>query len=160
MIAEKLDLIIGRIVEMHEVPGLAIGIVQDDKVVYAKGFGVKLIEHQEIKNILCSRFNQDVNSAILKMAKVPEGTEVIAGGSIRFPVILYKNVFIFPGIPEYMKSKFSFIRERFRSSEFHLKRLFLNSHESSFAEILNRLQNFPLVFETRFCSDGVSSTTM
>ena len=29
------------------------------------------------------------------------------------------------------------IKERFRSSEFHLKRLFLNTHESNFAEILN-----------------------
>ena len=118
-----------------------VGPTHDDVTMagIAKGFGIKLIEHQEIKNILCSRFNQDVNSSILKMAKVPEGTEVISGDSIRFPVILLKNVFIFPGIPEYMKSKFSFIRERFRSSEFHLKRLFLNSHESSFAEILNRV---------------------
>jgi molybdenum cofactor synthesis domain-containing protein len=118
-----------------------VGPTHDDVTMagIAKGFGVKLIEHQEIKNILCSRLNKDINSSILKMAKVPEGTEMISGGDIRFPVIQFKNIFIFPGIPEYMKSKFTLVRERFRSSEFHLKRLFLNSHESSFAEILNRI---------------------
>jgi FAD synthetase len=73
------------------------------------------------------------------MANVPEGTEIIQNEDIRFPVISFRNIFIFPGIPEYMKNKFSLIRERFRSSEFHLKRLFLNSHESSFAEILNEV---------------------
>lgn len=118
-----------------------VGPTHDDVTMagIARGFGVKLIEHQGIKDILCSRFSQDVNSAVLKMAQVPEGTEMIASEDIRFPVILFRNVFIFPGIPEYMKNKFSFIRERFRSSEFYLKRLFLNSHESNFAEVLNRV---------------------
>ena len=47
MITEKLDLIISQIVEMHESPGLAVGIVKDDKIVYAKGFGVKNIKTKE-----------------------------------------------------------------------------------------------------------------
>jgi molybdenum cofactor synthesis domain-containing protein len=118
-----------------------VGPTHDDVTMegIAKGFGVKLIEHQGIKNMLCSRFSDSVNSAVLKMANVPEGTEIIMNEDIRFPVICFRNIFIFPGIPEYMKNKFSLIRERFRSSEFHLKRLFLNSHESSFAEILNEV---------------------
>ncbi len=118
-----------------------VGPTHDDVTMegIAKGFNVKLVEHQGIKDMLCSRFSESVNSAVLKMANVPEGTEIILNEDIRFPVISFRNIFIFPGIPEYMKNKFSLIRERFRSSEFHLKRLFLNSHESSFAEILNEV---------------------
>ena len=118
-----------------------VGPTHDDVTMegIAKGFNVKLVEHQGIKDMLCSRFSESVNSAVLKMANVPEGTEIIQNEDIRFPVISFRNIFIFPGIPEYMKNKFSLIRERFRSSEFHLKRLFLNSHESSFAEILNEV---------------------
>jgi molybdenum cofactor synthesis domain-containing protein len=118
-----------------------VGPTHDDVTMegIAKGFNVELVEHQGIKDMLCSRFSESVNSAVLKMANVPEGTEIILNEDIRFPVISFRNIFIFPGIPEYMKNKFSLIRERFRSSEFHLKRLFLNSHESSFAEILNEV---------------------
>ncbi len=118
-----------------------VGPTHDDVTMegIAKGFNVKLVEHQGIKDMLCSRFSESVNSAVLKMANVPEGTEIILNEDIRFPVISFRNIFIFPGIPEYMKNKFSLIRERFRSSEFHLKKLFLNSHESSFAEILNEV---------------------
>ncbi len=118
-----------------------VGPTHDDVTMegIAKGFNVKLVEHQGIKDMLCSRFSESVNSAVLKMANVPEGTEIILNEDIRFPVISFRNIFIFPGIPEYMRNKFSLIRERFRSSEFHLKRLFLNSHESTFAEILNEV---------------------
>ncbi len=118
-----------------------VGPTHDDVTMegIAKGFNVKLVEHQGIKDMLCSRFSESVNSAVLKMANVPEGTEIILNEDIRFPVISFRNIFIFPGIPEYMKNKFSLIRERFRSSEFHLRRLFLNSHESTFAEILNEV---------------------
>jgi CubicO group peptidase (beta-lactamase class C family) len=37
---EQLDRIIGQFLESHAIPGLAVGIVKENKVVYAKGFGV------------------------------------------------------------------------------------------------------------------------
>ncbi len=118
-----------------------VGPTHDDVTMagIARGFGVKLVENQDIIKILRSHFNEDINNAVLKMANVPEGTEVVVSENVRFPVISFKNIFIFPGIPEYMQNKFSLISERFRSSKFHLKRLFLNIHESYFAEILNEV---------------------
>lgn len=118
-----------------------VGPTHDDVTMagIAKGFSVKLVENQDIIKVLRTRFNESINSAVLKMANVPEGTEVIISEGVRFPVISFRNIFIFPGIPEYMRNKFTLIKERFRSSEFHLKRLFLNTHESNFAEILNEV---------------------
>ncbi len=118
-----------------------VGPTHDDVTMagIARGFSVKLVENQDIVKILRTHFDESINSAVLKMANVPEGTEVIISEGVRFPVISFKNIFIFPGIPEYMQNKFSIISERFRSSEFHLKRLFLNIHESYFAEILNEV---------------------
>lgn len=118
-----------------------VGPTHDDVTMagIANGFNVKLIIHPDIKNILSSRYTRSLNSSVIKMAEVPEGSEVIFEEGMRFPIVLYGNIFIFPGIPEYLKTKFSKIRERFRAPEFFLKKLFLNAHESDFAEILNRV---------------------
>jgi molybdopterin-biosynthesis enzyme MoeA-like protein len=73
------------------------------------------------------------------MTEVPAGSDIDYHENMRFPVVSFKNVVIFPGIPEYMQNKFTMIKEKFRSSVFHLKRLYLNCHESNIAEILNRV---------------------
>ena len=116
-----------------------VGPTHDDVTMagIASGFGVKLAVHPEIRNALTARYKNNLNSVIMKMAEIPEGAEVYLKEGMRFPLVSYKNIFIFPGIPEYLKDKFSTIKERFRVSAFYLKRLFLNVHESEFAEVLN-----------------------
>ena len=115
-----------------------VGPTHDDVTMagIADGFGVKLSRHPEIEKLLSTRFDKVLNAAVLKMAELPEGTEVFLEDGMRYPVILFRNIFIFAGIPDYLRDKFSIIKERFRSSSFHLKKLFLNGHESEFAEIL------------------------
>jgi FAD synthetase len=75
------------------------------------------------------------------MSEVPEGCEIIFQEEMRFPVVSFKNIFIFPGIPEYLRKKFSMIKERFRCSHFYLRRVFLNAHEVEIADILNSVVN-------------------
>jgi molybdenum cofactor synthesis domain-containing protein len=118
-----------------------VGPTHDDVTMagIAEGFGVKLIEHPEIKDFLQSKYNNSFNDTLRKMAMVPEGSRVDFSEEIRFPVISFRNVYIFPGIPEYVRKKFSLIKERFRSTAFYLKRLYLHCHESSIAEILNEV---------------------
>ncbi len=116
-----------------------VGPTHDDVTMagVAKGFGVNLVSHDGIKKILYSRYKDLVNSSVLKMTEVPEGSDIDFHEDMKFPVVSFKNVVIFPGIPEYMQNKFTMIKEKFRSSVFHLKRLYLNCHESNIAEILN-----------------------
>ncbi len=116
-----------------------VGPTHDDVTIagIAKGFGVRIIRHPEIRKILSSRYNNSFNNAVMKMTEVPEGAEIIFREGMRFPAITFKNIFMFPGIPEYLKNKFSLIKERFRTSAFYLKRLFLNAHESDIADILS-----------------------
>lgn len=116
-----------------------VGPTHDDVTMagIAEGFGVKLVRRQEIKRFLSQRYNNFFNEAVLKMTETPEGAEILVLKDMRFPLVSFKNIFIFPGIPEHCKSKFSLIKNRFRSPAFHLRRLFLNMHESDIAEILN-----------------------
>ena len=136
--------VIGR--EAAELSGLydyvftsgGVGPTHDDVTMagIAAGFGVKLAENIEIREFLCSRYKSDLNSSIIKMTMVPEGSKISCTGNMRFPVVSFKNIFIFPGIPEYLRNKFPLIREMFRSSAFNLKRIFLNCHEADIADIL------------------------
>lgn len=116
-----------------------VGPTHDDVTMagIAHGFGVDLFAHDEIKSFLYSRYKEAVNGPVLKMTEVPEGSEIHCHENMRFPVVSFKNIFIFPGIPEYMRNKFSMIKEKFRSSVFYLKRLYLDCHESNIAEILS-----------------------
>ncbi len=116
-----------------------VGPTHDDVTMagIAHGFGVKLIPHPELESFLTKKYKDILTGAMLKIAQVPEGTEVISFKEMRFPVVVFKNIFIFPGIPDYLKNKFSLIKERFRSSPFYLKRIFLNhTHESLIADTL------------------------
>jgi molybdopterin-biosynthesis enzyme MoeA-like protein len=116
-----------------------VGPTHDDVTMkgIAQGFGVRITRHADIINLLHDRFKDSVNDAVLKMAEVPEGAEIIFHNDVRFPVTTFKNIYIFPGIPEYLKRKFSLIKDRLSSSPFYLKRVFLNTHESEIAGALN-----------------------
>jgi molybdenum cofactor synthesis domain-containing protein len=118
-----------------------VGPTHDDVTMegIARGFGTDLISHPRLKEYFRLKYGDRLNQAVLKMAKVPEGSEVIDFSDMSFPLVLFKNIFIFPGIPEYLRNKFSLIKERFRSSAFYLRRIFLNANESDIAEILNAI---------------------
>ena len=138
-----------------------VGPTHDDVTMagIARGFNVRLVQHEGIKKILDSRYKDVANSAILKMTEVPEGSEIEFHENMRFPVVSFRNVFIFPGIPEYMQNKFRTIKEKFRSSVFYLKRLYLNCHESTIAALLTSvvekhkdvtIGSYPILGETDF----------
>ncbi len=116
-----------------------VGPTHDDVTMegIARGFGVGLTSRPEFEKYFRSKCGDRLNDAVLKMTKVPEGAEVIDLGNMSFPLVLFNNIFIFPGIPDYLRKKFSLVKERFRSSAFHLRRFFLDAMESDIAETLN-----------------------
>jgi len=146
VIPDEIEVIGGEVVDFsgrydYVFTSGGVGPTHDDVTMagIAEGFGVNLAENSEIREFLCSRYKSDLNSAIIKMTMVPEGSKVTCSGNMRFPVIAFKNIYIFPGIPEYLRNKFPLIREMFRSQAFNLKRLYLNCHEADIAEILNKV---------------------
>ena len=116
-----------------------VGPTHDDitMAAIAEGFGVQLRSDDIIKRVLLERLRKPANESVLKMTLVPEGAKVIEHENMRFPVVSFRNVFIFPGIPDYLRNKFIAIREMFRLPAFYLKRIFLEGYESDFALILN-----------------------
>ena len=116
-----------------------VGPTHDDVTMegIAGGFNARLIRHPQLEEYFKLKYGDRLNQAVLKMTEVPEGSDIIDFSDMSFPLVKFRNIFVFPGIPEYLRNKFSLLKERFRSSAFYLRRLFLNTNESDIAGILS-----------------------
>ena len=123
-----------------------VGPTHDDVTVegVAKGLGLRVVVHPDLERVIHKLYPGRVNSARLRLAKVPEGAELLGQPDLVFPVVLVKNIYIFPGVPEILIQKFNGIKERFRDAPFFLKTVFVTDGEGTIAEHLNTvIREFP-----------------
>ena len=118
-----------------------VGPTHDDVTIegVARAAGVAVVRHPALVALLRGFYRDTLNEAHLKMAEVPEGAELLADESVRFPTILMRNVYILPGVPEIFRRKFDALRERFRDQPIFLRNVFVSIGEGSLADHLNAL---------------------
>ena len=118
-----------------------VGPTHDDMTIegIARGFGARVVRHPKLQAMIEGHYKDRVKETDLKMAEIPEGSELIQDSRLWVPVIVYKNVYIFPGIPEILRQKFETIKERFREAPFHLRKVYVSDGESAIAEMLHAL---------------------
>ena len=119
-----------------------IGPTHDDLTMegVSHAFGIPL----EVSESIASRIERALGSGGLdesqrKMAMIPRGAHLVDSGDLWFPVVIVRNVHVFPGIPDLLQRKFQSIRERFRGVPFVLRRVFVTQRESEIASVLNAL---------------------
>ena len=119
-----------------------IGPTLDDLTVasIAKEFGVSLYESPQIMEAIYKYRGKNMTAAHRRMAMIPEGSELIEYAEGRPPQLQFHNIFIFPGIPEFLKIRFSGIKERFRTTPIVIKQIFLKADEGDIAASLDETQ--------------------
>jgi molybdenum cofactor synthesis domain-containing protein len=125
-----------------------VGPTHDDLTLdgVARAFGEELVLNTALAGRIERAQGKPANESQLKMAKIPSGAVLVDAGDLWFPVIIVKNVHIFPGIPSLLQKKFESVRERFRGVPFRLRRVYLTRRESEIAAVLNGvLSDFPQV---------------
>ncbi|MDP2167037.1 MAG: competence/damage-inducible protein A [Thermodesulfovibrionales bacterium] len=126
-----------------------VGPTHDDITMegVAKGFGVKTVRNKTLEGIILRRCgDRTPDESALKMAELPEGAELILNEGMRFPVVVFRNVYIFPGIPRFLREKFSAVKDRFRSRPFHVKKVYVNEDECFIAYHLGKVvEDYPEV---------------
>jgi len=125
-----------------------IGPTHDDVTMAGIALGVDkpLIQHAVLLNHLRKNYGTTPNDAQLKMTEVPEGTELIFDECLHVPVLYFRQLYIFPGIPELVVRKFNAIKEIFREAPFHLVKLYITLGESAIAAQLHEiLVQYPLL---------------
>jgi molybdenum cofactor synthesis domain-containing protein len=123
-----------------------IGPTHDDLTIegVAAAFDLALEHSESIEARIRRATGEELNESQRKMAQVPAGALLLDTGDFWFPLVVVKNVHIFPGVPELLRRKFEGARDRFRGVPFVLRRVYVKSRESDIAASLHGLlHEFP-----------------
>lgn len=139
VIAEDLD----RLRRGHDLVFTSggVGPTHDDVTLAAvtRAFGRPLVRSPVLEGLLRGYFGERTSAAVLRMADIPEGAELITGSG-RWPVLLVDNVFVLPGLPEVFRRKLPILREHLAGDRpFVSRRLGSRQEEPDLAELLDRL---------------------
>lgn len=125
-----------------------IGPTHDDVTIssIAKAFNETLVENKDIVESIASAYQMkkgDLNEFHLRMAKLPPSTDLLYCKDTQtnpFPVIRVRNVYVFPGVPDFLEKNFEGIKHVFSdltSNKFHLCFIYLSTGETEVAHILD-----------------------
>src|SRR5437870_1858404 len=95
-----------------------IGPTHDDITAdsVAKAFGVGIDHHPEVVARFRERWSeQDLNEARLRMARVPDGAELIQSATILAPGFKLGNVIVMAGIPSIMQAMMDIVSHKLKS---------------------------------------------
>ena len=128
-----------------------VGPTHDDVTMQgiAKAFEEDLVLNQELVRLI-SRGNDLPSDEIkfkeshLKMANVPSSVKLVygkdsAGKPSTYPLISARNVYIFPGVPQFLEKEFEVLESLLRDNDFKrffLRKIYLSAEETSIAAIL------------------------
>ncbi|MGE0545470.1 MAG: competence/damage-inducible protein A [Kofleriaceae bacterium] len=144
MIADELDEIAGTVSEMASRYDLVftsggVGPTHDDLTMegIARGFGTRVVRHPELEQRVRAYWGEKLAEPNLRLADIPEGSELAYGRDEIWPVVTYKNVYILPGVPALFRRKFVDIRDRFRSEPVTVARVYVDADEGQIASDLD-----------------------
>ena len=123
-----------------------IGPTHDDLTIegVAAAFELAIEYSESIEARIRRATGEELNESQRKMALFPAGATLLDAGDLWFPLVIVRNVHIFPGIPELLRRKFESARDRFRGVPFVLRRVYVKSRESDIAASLHELlREFP-----------------
>lgn len=95
-----------------------IGPTHDDITAdsVAKAFGVGIDHHPEVVARFRQRFSEaELNEARLRMARIPDGAELIQSATILAPGFKIENVIVMAGVPSIMQAMLDIVATRLKS---------------------------------------------
>ena len=94
-----------------------IGPTHDDITAdsVAKAFGVKIDHHPEVVARFQERFGADLNEARLRMARIPDGADLIQSATILAPGFKIENVIVMAGVPSIMQAMMDIVAPKLKS---------------------------------------------
>ncbi len=126
-----------------------VGPTPDDVTLpaVARSFGGALQRAPEIEGLIRGYWGERVTAGHLRMADVPEGSELLSNPEVPWPVIIKDNVFVLPGVPQIFAIKLRLLRETIGASRpFVSRALYTRCDEGTIAALLERVdRDFPTV---------------
>ncbi len=133
---------IGALSASHDVVFTSggVGPTHDDVTVeaVAKAFGVRAVEDPTLAAVISRAYGARCTEAHLRMALVPEGSELLSSPEVDWPTPVMKNVFMLPGVPEAFRSKLNTVRRHVRGRQpFVSRAVFTRLEEAELKPLLD-----------------------
>jgi molybdenum cofactor synthesis domain-containing protein len=118
-----------------------IGPTHDDCTVrgVADAFGVQVVRHPDIEAMIRAYWGPRFTESALRMAEVPEGSRLFYGDDGLLPLVVFKNVYLFPGVPRLFAVKLQSLRGELKGTPRFVHSVFLNADESRVAPLLGQV---------------------
>jgi molybdopterin-biosynthesis enzyme MoeA-like protein len=98
-----------------------VGPTHDDVTIAsaALAFDVPVVQHPELEAVMRSAYGDACDAVHLSMARTPEGAHLAygppaEGTRVNWPVVVMRNVWLLPGIPELFRAKLAIVRHHLR----------------------------------------------
>lgn len=126
-----------------------VGPTHDDVTIegVAAAFGRSVVRSEAVANLIRQYYGDRATEAHLRMANMPEGSEMLRSAEAPWPTVVIENVYVLPGVPQIFELKFQDLRKRLdRGHEFHSHAVYTQSGEGEIAALLERIaKTFPTV---------------
>jgi molybdenum cofactor synthesis domain-containing protein len=119
-----------------------VGPTHDDVTIkaVAQAFDVPVVRAPSYEELLREYYGPKLTDMHMRMADVPEGCRLVTTAELRWPTIVMKNVYVFPGVPQIFKQKFALMREDLKgTAPFFSRTVFVNLDEPALAPLLDEL---------------------
>jgi molybdenum cofactor synthesis domain-containing protein len=120
-----------------------VGPTHDDRTVAAisRAFGVAVERHPDLVKMIHAWWGERFTEAALRMADIPAGSRLVYSNDGLIPLVVFRNVYIFPGVPRLFAAKVTALRGELAGSPKHLASLYLSSDESAIADRLSAVDS-------------------
>lgn len=120
-----------------------VGPTHDDITfeAYAVAFESPLHLHPDLDVKIRKFFGDNVKDSMLRMARIPERSELVDMGPKSWPIVKVANCFVLPGLPEVFLKKFERVKEVLpKVPDRFFAELFTSADETEFAAELTQIQ--------------------
>lgn len=117
-----------------------VGPTHDDVTMaaIAHAFGVNVVREPRLENLLRDHYGQAVTENHLLLANVPDGASQLYIDRSPWPVTVFRNVWILPGVPEIFQMKLDIVAEHLKGDvPFVSRAVFTKLDEANLKPILD-----------------------
>jgi molybdenum cofactor synthesis domain-containing protein len=118
-----------------------VGPTHDDCTIrgVADAFSVGVVVHPELEAMIRAYWKDRFTEAALRIAEVPDGASLLYADDGLLPLVVFKNVYLFPGIPRLFAAKLPSLRSELKGTPKILHSVYLNSDESRVAPLVSQV---------------------
>jgi molybdenum cofactor synthesis domain-containing protein len=145
-IVEALHWVVDRHNHVFTTGGM--GPTHDDVTVaaVAEALGRQLVHSPSLERLLETLYGLPAGPERFRLSRIPEGSELFYPEGARYPQLIVGNVFLFPGVPAIVRSKFQALSDRFRSDPIFTEILDLERSELEvLAPLTAAVESYPRV---------------